>query len=137
MIFCGGINQNGLLEDTVFKGYLNLAYEADDDCKVDFKNSRVKSATIKVEHLYPNEERRNADGDAIPVYLKASDRFFYNQVFYLKKPIEAEEGSFDAAKFFDKNRYIGMAGREALHVFDLEKMEFILADKTQGYINLV
>ena len=36
-------------------------------------------------------------------------------------------------RFFDRNRYIGVVGREAFHVFDLEQMDFIYADKESGY----
>lgn len=36
-------------------------------------------------------------------------------------------------QFFDKNRFIGVIGREAFHVFDLEAMDFIYADKQSGY----
>ena len=35
----------------------------------------------------------------------------------------AERGS-----TFDKSRFIGIPGREAFHVFDLKKMDFVLAD---------
>ena len=46
--------------------------------------------------------------------------------------------SIDGTKcaMFDKNRFIAVAGRLALHVFDLEKMEFVLADVEQGYSTL-
>ena len=37
------------------------------------------------------------------------------------------------SKFFDKNRYIGVVGREAFHVFDLEQMDFLYADEDSGY----
>ena len=36
-------------------------------------------------------------------------------------------------KSFNKNRFIGVVGREAFHVFDLEKMDFISADPEGGY----
>ena len=35
--------------------------------------------------------------------------------------------------FFDRNRYIGVVGREAFHVFDLEQMDFLYADADSGY----
>ena len=38
-------------------------------------------------------------------------------------------------KSFDKNRFIGVAGREAFHVFDLEKIDFVSADKGSGYLS--
>ena len=37
---------------------------------------------------------------------------------------------------FDKNRFIGVAGRYAFHVFDLDKMRFVLSDGRQGYQTL-
>ena len=36
-------------------------------------------------------------------------------------------------KLFDKSRYIGVVGRMALHVFDIEEMDFIIADIERGY----
>ena len=66
IVFCGGTNQRGVAS-TVFKGLLNLRYEADDGGKVDFRNSRLESASIKVEPLYPKEERLDQDGNKTPV----------------------------------------------------------------------
>ena len=43
------------------------------------------------------------------------------------------EGSKYMHKWFNKNRFIGVMGREAFHVFDLEQMDFIYADCDQGY----
>ena len=37
------------------------------------------------------------------------------------------------SQFFDRNRFIGVVGREAFHVFDLAKMDFIYADESSGY----
>ena len=37
------------------------------------------------------------------------------------------------SRFFDRNRYIGVVGREAFHVFDLARMDFIDADPASGY----
>ena len=48
-------------------------------------------------------------------FLRVPDRFFYNQVFYLHKR---------KVNFVEKNRYIGIVGREAFHVFDTELMQF-------------
>ena len=36
-------------------------------------------------------------------------------------------------KFFNQNRFIGVVGREAFHVFDLAAMKFIYADPESGY----
>ena len=50
-----------------------------------------------------------------------------------------EEGIDGADKHrsaFDKNRFIGVAGRYAFHVFDLDKMSFVLSDGRQGYQTL-
>ena len=38
---------------------------------------------------------------------------------------------------FDRNRFVGVAGREAFHVFDLKKMNFVIGDKRNGYVNLL
>ena len=62
-------------------------------------------------------------------HLHCEDRLFYNQVFYLKKPtLSMLKKSIDGTKcaIFDKNRFIAVAGRNASHVFDLDKMDFIL-----------
>ena len=41
------------------------------------------------------------------------------------------------SRFFNKNRFIGVVGREAFHVFDLAQMDFIYADEASGYkVNL-
>ena len=48
---------------------------------------------------------------------------------------EGVDGAFN--KCFDKNRFIGIAGREALHVFDTEKMDFVCADTRFGYRTLI
>ena len=34
---------------------------------------------------------------------------------------------------FDRYRFIGVAGREAFHCFDLAQMDFIYADEANGY----
>ena len=48
--------------------------------------------------------------------------------------IEAKvEGADKQGSAFDKNRFIGVAGREAFHVFDLDKMDFVRSDAGQGY----
>ena len=38
---------------------------------------------------------------------------------------------------FDKNRFIGVVGNNALHVFDVEQMSFIFADQSLGYKHLL
>ena len=43
------------------------------------------------------------------------------------------QGGKYSKKWFNKNRYIGVMGREAFHIFDLELLDFIIADTTQGY----
>ena len=41
------------------------------------------------------------------------------------------------SRFFNRNRFIGVVGREAFHVFDLAQMDFIYADEASGYkVNL-
>ena len=35
--------------------------------------------------------------------------------------------------FFEKNRYIGVVGRQALHIFDLNLMKFVFSDVLLGY----
>ena len=70
--------------------------------------------------------------------MREPDRFFYNQVFFLQKPttymLEKKIEGVISLKSFDKNRFVGVAGREAFHVFDLEKMDFVCADKQSGYL---
>lgn len=73
------------------------------------------------------------------VRLLKKDRFFYNQEFYLREPtpmmIEMGLGYTGRynLKFFNRNRFIGVMGREAFHVFDLSTMKFIQADPSSGY----
>lgn len=87
---------------------------------------------IKIERAFNNQGQK--------MTLKCEDRFFYNQEFYLREPTEkmVEMGlgytERYTIRFFDKNRYIGVVGREAFHVFDLELMDFIYADKESGYL---
>lgn len=84
---------------------------------------------------------RNRAGQA--VFLKKPDRFFYNQEFYLREPTKlmiemglGYTGRYQST-FFNKNRFIGVVGREAFHVFDLLSMDFIYADSESGYkVNL-
>ena len=81
----------------------------------------------------------NSKGEKVK--LKTPDRFFYNQEFYLHKPtshlIEMgldNQGDNYLMKWFNKNRFIGVIGREAFHIFDLETMDFICADTNLGYV---
>ena len=39
--------------------------------------------------------------------------------------------------YFDRNRFIGIAGREAFHVFDLKKFDFVSAHEPSGYVYLL
>ena len=49
--------------------------------------------------------------------------------------IEAKvEGADKQGSAFDKNRFIGIIGRHAFHVFDLEAMDFLYADPERGYM---
>lgn len=43
------------------------------------------------------------------------------------------QGNRYTMRWFDKNRFIGVIGRVAFHVFDLESMDFITADDQQGF----
>ena len=54
--------------------------------------------------------------------LQEDDRFFYNFPFYLRKPTGQmlEKGLVKDKEVFDRTRFIGVAGREALHIFDLQ-----------------
>ena len=49
--------------------------------------------------------------------LLQEDRFFYNFPLYLEKPTQIMLENSNPV--FDKTRFIGVAGREAFHVFDL------------------
>ena len=43
----------------------------------------------------------------------------------------------DTGCHFSRDRFIGVVGREALHVFDLAQMDFVYADEASGYkVNL-
>ena len=37
-------------------------------------------------------------------------------------------GKYSTDMFFNRNRFIGIMGREAFHIFDLEQMDFVYAD---------
>ena len=47
---------------------------------------------------------------------------------------EGIDGGKDAV--FDRRRFVGVAGREALHVFDLKQELFVSADRSQGYARI-
>ena len=98
---------------------LDLEYEDPDDKQT----SRLSNITFNVTQL-KNKRGENAE-------LKERDRLFYNQVTYLQKPISSMVGV--SRKLFDKSRYICVVGRRALHVFDIEEMDFIIADIEKGY----
>ena len=96
----------------------------------------MKSGKLTIKRL------QNKNGEEVK--LKCPDRFFYNQEFYLKKPTAKmvemgldNQGNKYTMQWFNKNRFIGVMGREAFHVFDLELMDFIYADTDRGYaVNL-
>ena len=63
--------------------------------------------------------------------LQEDDRFFYNFPFYLRWPTrQMVELNIDGAndRKFDRTRFVGVAGREAFHVFDLKIEMFVAAD---------
>ena len=75
-----------------------------------------------------------------PASLRIPDKFFYNQHFFLRKPTQQMEelgwgnqGNKYTMRWFDKNRFIGVIGRVAFHVFDLEAIDFITADEKYGF----
>ena len=73
------------------------------------------------------------DEDITVHALIEDDRFFYNYPFYLRKPTtqmleHGIDGALDVV--FDKTRFIGVSGRQALHVFDLKQKLFVLADRS-------
>ena len=45
----------------------------------------------------------------------------------------SNQGNRYTMQWFDKNRFIGVIGKVAFHVFDLEVMDFVAADETQGF----
>ena len=48
-----------------------------------------------------------------------------------------KSGVTDAHKYpFERCRWVGVVGREAYHVFDLKKMEFVYAERELGYSKL-
>ena len=122
MIWFGGISH--VLERNAFHVTLKLEFDSEGD-------NKVKSGILIVKRM------QNTDGKLVS--LKQADRFFYNQEFYLQEPTKnmismglGYTGRY-TSRFFDKNRYIGVVGREAFHVFDLLKMDFIYADPGSGY----
>ena len=124
MIWFGGIGNE--LSDTVMHATLHLKY------------SETELYELEHAHLVFKPLRNRANDI---VKLKCRDRFFYNQELYLRKPTKiltemglGYTGRYQS-KFFNKNRYIAVIGREAFHVFDLNRMEFIYADLDSGYKN--
>ena len=117
MILYGGI-RHGQLYNIVFHCCLDFTY----------KQNEISGASLSMKRLmdcrgveYPHNT------------LLQNDRFFYNQVFYLEKPTYAMREFYPEGPYFDKTRFIGVAGREAFHVFDLEVMNFTYADHRIGY----
>lgn len=92
---------------------------------------------VEEDSMRQRDSRRAHAADTIntAVQLKEPDRFFYNQVVYLQRPLACMKTSSYGTHLFDKGRYVGVAGREAFHVFDLELMDFICADTSLGYVN--
>lgn len=89
---------------------LDLEYEeeaAADDC------ARTNDGVRSVESAYVSFRPLVSKQTGEESYLRVPDRFFYNQVFYIHK---------DKTSYLEKNRYVGIAGREAFHVFDTELM---------------
>ena len=127
MIWFGGINDE--IYDSVFHVTLTLDFVT--------KNHFLTSTTgVKSGQLFI-QKLRNNEGKLAK--LKRPDRFFYNQEFYLQEPTDrlvemglGYTGRY-TSQFFDKNRFIGVVGREAFHVFDLAQMDFIYADESSGY----
>ena len=124
MIWFGGVGA-GSLNSKAFHVTLNISF-AEDDAKT------FQSGNLTIRALYNNKGEE--------VSLKQPDRFFYNQEFYLQKPTQqliemgfGYQGKY-TMKWFNKNRFIGVVGREAFHVFDLEMMDFIVADPERGYV---
>ena len=122
MIWFGGVSDRGL-SDSAFHVTLKMDYGDDQE--------KVKAGKLIIKRLFNNRGEE--------VSLKIADRFFYNQEFYLSKPTKllAEMGYGYQGKYtmrwFNKNRFIAVLGREAFHVFDLEAMDFIYADDERGY----
>ena len=129
MIWFGGIHSNTLF-DSVY--HVTLQLEFTEESTPNFKN--ICDARIYMKPL-KNKKKQLAQ-------MKAPDRFFYNQAKYLKKPTfsmgqkgTGMHGNKYDIRWFDKNRFIGIMGRQAFHVFDLHLMDFIEADTKRGYIH--
>ena len=133
MIWFGGIS-NDLSKD-VFHVTLQLEFKdsSSDQAAPPSANDQleIKKGRLTVKKLR-NRQRKFAQ-------LKIRDRFFYNQEFYLQEPTEqltamglGYTGRY-TSRFFNRNRFIGVVGREAFHVFDLAQMDFIYADEASGY----
>ena len=114
MVWFGGLLN--YLSANVFHAKLELDFDDDGDAKTN--STDIKSGRLTIKRL------RNKDGKF--VQLKAGDRFFYNQEFYMREPTQMMKDLGHDYKgkyqdfFFDKNRYIGSMGREAFHIFDLK-----------------
>ena len=110
MVWFGGISDHDeTCSSSVYGVTLRLDFNAD------------KSIKVGLLTLGKLQNKRGEDAT-----LKCTDRFFYNQEFYLPEPTEqltsmglGYTGRY-TNRFFNKNRYIGVIGRRAFHVFDLE-----------------
>ena len=76
-------------------------------------DNQVAKALLTVTPLH------NINGDLVS--LPVGDRFFYRHNYLLSKPTARmlQIGICASGKYFDKHRYVGVAGREAFHIFDL------------------
>ena len=99
------------------------------DLTMDPESDQVTNFSLRLERLI----KSNSQSGAEPADLLVGDRFYHCHVFYLQKPINNERislGGQARGAFFDKWRYLGVVGREAFHVFDLHRMEFVACDTT-------
>ena len=106
--------------DFIWRMTLDLEFWDDDP------EQKLSVAKLRSEPLL------NSDGTKLTTLIP--DRFEYcGQTFFLKKPIRGlprlPKGRHT---WFNQQRYIAVLGNKALHVFDLHKMQFVLADETRG-----
>ena len=129
MIWFGGLG--GQLSDSVFLATLELKFSPKTESEA-LSKREITWGLLSINRL------KNRAGKLVT--LQRPDRFFYNQEFYLPEPTErmvemglGYTGRYQST-FFNRNRFIGVIGRHAFHVFDLEEMDFLYADEDRGYV---
>ena len=77
---------------------------------------------------------RNTDDEEVKMLCQ--DRFFHQHSQFLQQPTPKmlkNNQHIDAEGKFDNQRYVTIVGKWAGHVFDLQKRNFIEANREQGW----